>query len=54
MGRLMRWLFPAYYSETAKCKECSSVVSKTRMVHTVDGWFCNEAEAEDAWWKRQW
>jgi hypothetical protein len=52
--KLMRWLFPAYYAEIAKCGWCSEVISKCRMVHTPDGWFCTEDHAEEYWWNRQW
>jgi hypothetical protein len=52
--KILKWLFPAYYAEVAKCRWCGDVVSKCRMVHTGDGWFCDEEEAEKAWlWWRQ-
>jgi hypothetical protein len=45
MKRFLRWLFPAYYSEVARCVKCGSIVSKTRMVKDgAYGWFCNEEE----------
>jgi hypothetical protein len=43
--RFLEWLFREHYTETAVCKECSAVVSKTRMVRDSSyGWFCNEDE----------
>lgn len=54
LDRFLRWLWPAYYSETAKCQECDFVLSKTRMIHDdIDGWFCNQACADSYWFRRQ-
>ena len=48
--RFLDWWSPERLEETAQCKECESVVSKSQMVF-VDGvgWFCNEKEAERYW-----
>ena len=44
----LEWLFPARYAETAKCRECGSVVHKTRMVRDPEwGWFCNDDELDN-------
>ena len=50
IGRVLRWLFPAYFSPYAKCRNCDSVRLKTDMVR--DGgydfdWFCTEAERDE-------
>jgi hypothetical protein len=46
--RFWRWLFPDP-PETAKCLECESVVSKSRMIKNDYGWFCNEKEFKEYW-----
>ena len=48
MSQFLRWIWLAYYSETATCTSCRAVVEKTRMYHDhVYGWFCNEDEFEE-------
>jgi hypothetical protein len=53
LEKIMRWLFPAHYSEVAECAQCGDIVSKTRMVNSPRGWFCNEKEADDFWYRTQ-
>jgi hypothetical protein len=49
MGRLLRWLFPAYFSPYRKCRECDRVELKTEMVRDrgyAFDWFCTEEERD--------
>jgi hypothetical protein len=54
MRRFWRWLWSGYYSDTAKCAECGTIASKTRMVYEAPyGWFCNNAEFASHWRRDQ-
>jgi hypothetical protein len=57
MGKLLRWLFPAYFSPYAKCRQCDRVRLKTDMVRDRGydfDWFCTEEERGMFEEDRQW
>ena len=49
MPVLLRWIFPNWYTDTAKCITCGTTVSKIRMVRSGNKWFCSEDEAYEYW-----
>lgn len=53
LDSFLRLVWPDRYSETFACDECRFVVSKMRMVRTIDGRFCSEDCADRFWWHRQ-
>lgn len=56
IDRLMQWIFPARYSESATCGACGSVKCKSSMVNDgAYGWFCNDGEFHNFWnWNQTW
>lgn len=52
--RLLRWLFPDYFSPNRKCRNCKDVGAKSRMLFFPGhGWFCDEDCANTYWWEGQ-
>jgi hypothetical protein len=54
MQKMLEFLFPQWFSSKHKCTLCGTVRDKSTMIHDVDGWFCNEEEANKFYQLRQW
>jgi hypothetical protein len=53
LDRILKWFWPAHYSDLAKCKLCGQIGLKVRMYKEREGWFCNEDEGDEFWWEWQ-
>jgi hypothetical protein len=52
--RCLRWLFPYWFSDIAKCAFCGAVGKREFMVHNEYGWFCNQSQSDEFWEHFQW